>query len=787
VPTPDLPERTGPPTTTGLTRLAATVERLSLEMREAHAMADGRALIEMAKGILVERLGCGPAEAANQLATLADQSGVPQLELAADVVNQAARDRLTEAVDDLLGDLRDRGAHEGKAARRSAAVRLRTAESAALAANDTQAVAESLLEHALAPLGARAIAIWAAAVDSSLALRGSAGFTGEEAKRWRYVPPGITTPARRALTERSTVWIADLAESGLPSVGRHELAGARVVVPAGSGGRIVGVVEICWADTLPPPVPQIQRQVEALAELCAHTLESAQEVADTANAVIDELSDLVDGLLDPAFVLRPHLSQAGDLVDFRIHHVNPRFVDLAGRPPSSVVGRLLLEAYPLAAGEGDLFDKVEHVHTTGEPFRTEQMALTALVDQVPLHVTAGVSITRHGGSVLIVWRVQDETTRLANLLQHAQRLGRIGGFEEDVAGGRITWNSQLFALYGIDPAGGPVPLAALTEHCHPDDTAAITRFLRTVLHHRRPDSTAFRFRRNDGIVRHIRVIAEPVLDDAGRLHWIRGAYQDVSAQHWTEVALSATRDQLAQTEQHAAEQSRLALQLQRAIMPVAQPSIEAFGLRIAVRYRPAEQEHLVGGDWYDAVVLPTKQILVCVGDITGHGIKGATGMVVLRNALRGLAATGAGPAQLLGWLNLVAHHLTDHIFATAVCALYDPDTRVMRWARAGHPPPVLVHEGRATALPLLRGVLLGAVSEAAYEEGELALGTDDTLLFYTDGLIERRDSDLDECLDWMLSTSSGHFESLEDHLDHLLHRSHADTDDDTCVVGVQLA
>ncbi len=785
--TSDLPELAVPAATTkSVTRLAATVERLTLEIQEAHAVADGRALIEMAKGVLVERLGCGPAEAARQLTQLADQAGLTQLELAADVVNQTAQDRLTEATIHLLDDAHD---HEGRADAdaRSTALRLRTAESGALAASDTQSVAESLLQHALAPLGASAVAIWSAATEYSLVLKGAAGFSGEEAKRWRYVPPGVSTPARAALTERSTVWLANITEAGLPSIGSHELPGARVTVPAGSGGRIVGVVEFCWADPLPPQSPQIRRQVEALAELCAHTLGNAQDEAEAADVAGEELAELANGLLDPAFVLRPHLSSAGDLVDFRIHHLNHRFTDLAGRPRSTVTGRLLLEAYPFAAGEGGLFDKIEHVHASGEPFRSEQMALTTLVDQVPLDVSASVSITRHGGSVLVVWRVQNEATRLANLLNHAQRLGRIGGFEEDIQGGRITWNSQLFSLYGLEPAAGPVPLASLPEHCHPDDTATITRFLRTVLHHRKPDSTSFRFQRGDGIVRHIRVIAEPLLDDAGHLLCLRGAYQDVSAQHWTEVALSATRDQLAHTAQQAAEQSRLALQLQRAIMPAAHPSIEAFGLRVAVRYRPAEQEHLVGGDWYDAVVLPTKHILVCVGDITGHGIKGATGMVVLRNALRGLAATGAGPGQLLGWLNLVAHHLTDHIYATAVCVLYDPATRMLRWARAGHPPPVLVREGRATALPSLHGVMLGALAETDYEEGELSLRPDDTLLLYTDGLIERRDTDLDECLDWLLATSARDFESLEDRLDHLLHRSRADTDDDTCVVGVQLA
>ena len=89
-----------------------------------------------------------------------------------------------------------------------------------------------------------------------------------------------------------------------------------------------------------------------------------------------------------------------------------------------------------------------------------------------------------------------------------------------------------------------------------------------------------------------------------------------------------------------------------------------------------------------------------VGDITGHGIDAVTGMVAARNALRGLAATEEGPAELLGHLNYAACHLTEGIAGTVVCGRYDPQTRVLRWARAGHLPPVLVRDGAARALPL---------------------------------------------------------------------------------------
>ncbi|MFF0018550.1 SpoIIE family protein phosphatase [Streptomyces sp. NPDC005374] len=775
-------------------RLAATVERLRREVREAQAEADGRALIELAKGILVERLRCGPAQAARQLAELTAQAGVSPLEFAVEVINQASRDRLSEVTTAFLATT---GTHTGAADPSdspSSAVRLRAAESGALAAQDTQSVADSLLEHALTPLGAEAVAIWALGADGSLALAGSAGFSAAEAERWRHVPPGVATVARRGLAERTGHWVRSLSETGLPSIGRdHHPDGGRVAVPAGTGGRIHGVLEISWPVPVDPPRPQIVRQIEALAELCAHTLETYTvhpgDVSPGPGVLPDvtELMDLADGLHDPTLVLVPHLDADGDLVDFRIHHANSRFLDPAGRPRGVINGALLLEAYPMAAGQSELFERIERVYATGEPYRARRMRLTALVDDVPLAAVADINISRHGGSVLLIWRIEDETARLASLLQHAQRLGRIGGFEENLLTGEITWNGQLYELYGRPASSSPVSLENLPAHAHPDDAVAIGRFVRTVLHHHRPASAAFRLQRPDGVTRHIRVVAEPVLDSDGQVNVLRGAYQDISAHHWTEVALAATRDQLAHSEQQSSERNRLALQLQHAIMPPAQAPLEVPGLQVAVRYRPAETQHLVGGDWYDAVVLPSGLVLLCVGDVAGHGIEAATGMVVLRNALRGLAVTGAGPGQLLSWLNMVTHHLTGSVTATAVCGLYDPDLHTLRWARAGHLPPVLVRAADAAPLPLVKGLLLGAMPEATYEEHEVQLAVGDTLLMYTDGLIERRDRSVEESLAQLLTAARTGLPALDHQLDRLLTHSKSDTDDDTCIVGIRLA
>ncbi|MEU8840587.1 SpoIIE family protein phosphatase [Streptomyces roseus] len=774
---------------TPLGRLVATVERLRGEVLAAHAAADGRALVELAKGILVGQLSCTPAAAARQLDRLSRETGLSTLDLAADIVNQAVGDHVSEVAAECVERTGTTGPAEPST---GVAVRLRTAESGMLAAaDDLEAMAESLLTHALEPLGAVAVAMWTAAPDGSLALAGYAGFPPGEPPRWRHVPPGVSTVARLALRERRLVTLARPQREGPPSIAHlHWPDGGRMAVPAGTGGRIHGVLEICWPGPLAPQPPRIERQIEALAELCARAMDTAPaadpDLPEPLLPDVSELIDLAEGLHDPAVVLTPVPDSGGGLADFRIRHASSRFVDPAGRPRADVDGALLLEAYPTAAGENGLFDIIERVHATGEPFRAERMSLTALVDQIPLTSVADISVSRHGSAVLLIWRIEDETARLADLLQHAQRLSRIGGFEENLLNGEITWNAQLYALHGLPVGAPPVPLRELPGYTHPDDSEALARFLRAVLRHRRPASVDLRLRRSDGITRHIRVVAEPVLDADRRLHAVRGAYQDISAQHWTEVALAATRDQLAHTAAESAERNRLALQLQHAIMPPTPPAVEAPGLRVAVRYRPAESESLVGGDWYDTVVLPSGLIMLSVGDVAGHGIEAATGMVVLRNALRGLAVTGAGPAQLLSWLNTVTHHLAKHVTATAVCGLFDPRTRVMRWARAGHLPPVLVRGGEPEAFPLIEGLLLGALPDVTYVEREVRLEPDDTLLMFTDGLVERRDSSVEESLAHLVGAAAAGAGDLDHRLDRLLAGSRSDTDDDTCVIGIQV-
>jgi serine phosphatase RsbU (regulator of sigma subunit) len=144
------------------------------------------------------------------------------------------------------------------------------------------------------------------------------------------------------------------------------------------------------------------------------------------------------------------------------------------------------------------------------------------------------------------------------------------------------------------------------------------------------------------------------------------------------------------------------------------------------------------------------------------------------------------PGRLLTHLNRLSMQLA--ITGTAVIACYEPASKTLHWARAGHPPPLLARHGSANELDRPRGLLLGAEPEAAFPAAAVALQRDDLLLLYTDGLVERRPGaggDRLEQVRQALSTATAHPD--EQALRQLRDRLHEPSpDDDTCVLAVRV-
>lgn len=251
-------------------------------------------------------------------------------------------------------------------------------------------------------------------------------------------------------------------------------------------------------------------------------------------------------------------------------------------------------------------------------------------------------------------------------------------------------------------------------------------------------------------------------------------------------ALAETQGLLADSELRAAEEHEFALQLQRAIMPAGVCLMTADGVDIAVRCRPARPGDLIAGDWYDALQLPSGELLLVVGDIAGHGIEAVAGMVTARNALRGLAVTGLGPGELICKLNRAACLLIEGITGTVVCGLYNPASRTLRWARAGHLPPVLIRGGAATFQPMPEGMLLGVDPGSEYEQLTLELLSGDTLLFYTDGIFERRTASISDALDDFAAAAVPADPDLDRHVGRILANVGSDTGDDACLLAIRI-
>ena len=657
----------------------------------------------------------------------------------------------------------------------------------------------------LDPLGAAAVVLWLLEADGTLALLGEQGLSRGEASRWRHIPPQLDCPAQRVARGGGDLWW---------NAGRQEPDhapvtgvpyGARVVLALRErSGELLGVLEASWPGPCPAFTAEVRQHLSSLAAGCARVIAARLAHGDLAAAQPKEaVYTLLDGLAESVLVVRAIRGEAGQLTDFCIEHVSPAFGDPAGRTEIDLTRLTLLEAYPASVAGSGLFARARQVLADGVAQHVPGPLRESLASRLPVSETesgetvlADLRVARFFDGVIFTWHRDRSADRLATVLDHAQRLGRLGGWEENLVTGTVRWTDSAFGLFGLTPRpGAEIPLADLHSYVIAADKPAVKRF-RQQLPERRDTLTAtFRVvHPDDRSIRQIRVFAEPVVDAAGTVVALRGAFQDISAHYHTQVALAATRDQLADSEQRVAEEHLLALRLQQAIMPPDEHPVAAAGIDVAVRYRPVGQGHLVGGDWYDALLLPSQDVLLVVGDVAGHGIDAVTGMVALRNSLRALAITGAGPAELLRMLNGVVCDITPGVVGTVVCGLYHPDTNVLRWARAGHLPPVLVRGRTACQLPLPGGVLLGMDSDATYEEATQSLQPGDTLLLFTDGLIEQRGESILDVLGEFVATVARNPETPAGEpeptaavqADRILATAVSDTDDDACLVAVRI-
>ncbi|MFF5724193.1 PP2C family protein-serine/threonine phosphatase [[Kitasatospora] papulosa] len=303
----------------------------------------------------------------------------------------------------------------------------------------------------------------------------------------------------------------------------------------------------------------------------------------------------------------------------------------------------------------------------------------------------------------------------------------------------------------------------------------------------------------------------PVLDPDGRVAWIIHRVEDVTA--FVRARRTSNRgsgERLTEREegmeaelyirarelQRLNEELRAAHGREREVAVTLQESMLhspdlARHKDVAVRYLPAIGSLNVCGDWYDTVDLADGRFTVAVGDVVGHGLEAATVMGMLRSALSAASRAVTGPAQALEVLGMYARSVDGALATTAVTVLVDARSKLLVYSSAGHLPPALLHsDGTYELLENATDPPLGARPEhvprpqasAAYQGG-------DTLILYTDGLIERRGEDIDTSLDLLKKALVGMTDLAPDRLaDALLARLGVagGGDDDIAVVVVRL-
>jgi len=270
-------------------------------------------------------------------------------------------------------------------------------------------------------------------------------------------------------------------------------------------------------------------------------------------------------------------------------------------------------------------------------------------------------------------------------------------------------------------------------------------------------------------------------DEQGRPQRVRTTVFDATDRRSYEQELMRARRQ----------EQEWAQELSRSLLSGSLPT--APGFEVAVAYRPAVSGLEVGGDWYDAFWLDEGATVgLVIGDVVGRGIGAAATMGQLRSAVRALASTGLGPGPLLDALDAYASRHGVGRMTTLICAQLGLGSRRLRYACAGHPPPVILSpgeeptfawEGRSTPLD----VTLAA--DGPRREAALTLPPGSTVLLYTDGLVERRSESLTDGLERLLRAVALHREETATTLGAAVVRALHDPAhvDDVCLLAVRVA
>ncbi|MEU3841322.1 SpoIIE family protein phosphatase [Streptomyces sp. NPDC028635] len=508
----------------------------------------------------------------------------------------------------------------------------------------------------------------------------------------------------------------------------------------------------------------------------------------------------------------------------RLHRMNDAMVELVGLPENRVRGLRLAEIGGIPQSD-DLERGLVQVLTTGRPLDTETRlradgagrARAWLARMAPVTDTEGrvrgVCVTAHDLSDQYLSRerlqlVNEASVRIGTTLDVSRTAQELAAVCVPVLADFVSVDLLDPDQYGGEPPARLVPPVVLRRAAHhsvnPGSPGAVT-MPGDAEEYPAPSPQAAALLAGQAIV-----VSAPSEDLERWLSWderrhrlfqqygvhstmavplqARGSTLGVAVFHRFRHPEPYTEDDALLAEEITARaavcidnarrysrERETALALQRSLLPRSLPRSAA--VSAASRYLPAARSG-VGGDWFDVIPLSGLRVALVVGDVVGHGVQASATMGRLRTAVRTLADIDLPPDELLTHLDDLVMRLSEEaggegspgeVGATCVYAVYDPVSRRCTLARAGHPPPVLLPpDGPARRVHLPSGPPLG-VGGLPFECIELELVEGSVLAFYTDGLIESRERDVDAGHRLLCRALEADTGSLDETCDHILH------------------
>ncbi|MGA5820305.1 SpoIIE family protein phosphatase [Kitasatospora sp. NPDC094028] len=788
------------------TVLLAAVDRLRAEAEGLRRAMRTRGVIEQAKGMLTERLGCTPDEAFGHLIRLSQDSNRRVADIAAELVglaapigDVAADASLRDAVDEFVRPVPYPAAHPPVPAPPGAtrpapgpglAGRYHLAVSALAGAQTPKELAQLLHEVAVAPLGVVAVVLGLLEPDGALALIGSHGVEPHRISQWRRIPPETGVPLAAAAHGGGMVWEFDADDAGgrSPETGRIVPGRTACAVPLRNGDRIVGAMSLGW-DGPPERARAATRYLDALSGLVAgHLLRVAAAGGGEPGLVVPGgeywFRGVLDAMFEPVLVLSVvrEGGREGAVTDLRVRYANAA----AGTAP--MLGRRLTEILPGLVATGG-FARILDAAETSARHEDRIRDFTRPGDSTDAGESLILRAVPFLDGLLLTWRPPGGAEPVVGI-GDTQRLAGVGSFTWSPGTAGLRLSTEARRLLGLDP-DRPGPATAVETLACVDraDRPAVRAFAGLLLGGRHPGPVDVAVGPPGARERTLRISAEAIPDPAtGRVREVRGVLQDVTERHRTEQALAGVRTRLAEQQRRTAAEHRTARALQNALMAAPdEPDPPLADFDHAARYLPAGDRRRVGGDWYELTALQDGTVLLAVGDVSGHGLTAAVAMSELRYALRGLCGTGDGPGTGLTRLNSLLCHRGSRRIASVLCGLLDPAARTLTWSAAGHEPPAVVRDGAAALADGPTGTVLGALPESRYRDTVQPLRPGDSVLLWTDGLLNRRDAGTGRPGRLLRAAEECVAAGLAELLDHIAARlGGPNPADDSCLLAVRL-